>query len=83
MQGVLDFDDASLPRLARLELWMRRAGYPTLAALAEDMGVHHTYPGKLLVARTEEITPERRVWLLERGCPEEVLANHLESHHLG
>lgn len=73
MQRVLEFDDSTLPRLARLELWMRRAGYSSLAALAADMGVHHTYPGKLLVARTEEITPDRRAWLLERGCPEEVL----------
>ena len=42
-------------------------------ALARDMGVHPTYPGKLLLSRTEELTPERREWLLARNCPEELL----------
>jgi len=69
----LVFDDSCLPRRARLKLWLRRAGYSSLAALAKDMGVHHTYPGKLLVARTEPITPEWREWLMERGCPEGLL----------
>jgi hypothetical protein len=73
MQGALAFDDSCLPRRARLRLWLRRRGYPSLAALARDMGVHPTYPGKLLLSRTEALTPERRAWLLERGCPEELM----------
>ncbi len=73
MQGTLDFDDTTLPRRTRLRLWLRRAGYSSLAALAKDMGVHHTYPGKLLVSRTEAITPQWRAWLVERGCPEGVI----------
>ncbi len=73
MQGELPFDDACLPRRARLKLWLRRRGYASLAALARDMGVHPTYPGKLLLSRTEELTPERREWLRARDCPEELL----------
>ena len=72
-QGVLAFDDSGLPMDARLTLWLKRCGYGSLSALSSDMGVHPSYPGKLLVARTEDITPEWRAWLLGRGCPEEVL----------
>ncbi|MDQ7836050.1 MAG: XRE family transcriptional regulator [Humidesulfovibrio sp.] len=67
------FDDSKLPRRARVKLWLRRAGYASLAALARDMGVHHTYPGKMLVSGKETVTPEWREWLLERGCPEGLL----------
>jgi hypothetical protein len=73
MQAVMPFDDTDLPREARLKLWLRRRGYSCLADLARDMGVHHTYPGKLLVARTEAMPPERREWLLEREFPEDLL----------
>lgn len=73
MQGALEFDDSCLPRRARLKLWLHRAGYTSLADLARDMGVHPTYPGKLLLSCTEELTPERRAWLRTRGCPEELL----------
>lgn len=72
-QRALDFDDSGLPRRKRVMLWLARAGYASLADLAADMGVHHTYPGKLLVARTEEITPEWRAWLVGKGCPEGLL----------
>jgi hypothetical protein len=72
-QGALAFDDSNLPAEARLTLWLRRAGYGSLAALAADMGVHPTYPGKMLLARTEPITPEWREWLREKGFPEELL----------
>ncbi|MDO9081753.1 MAG: XRE family transcriptional regulator [Humidesulfovibrio sp.] len=73
MQRALVFDDSKLPRRARVKLWLRRAGYASLAALARDMGVHHTYPGKMLVSGKERVTPEWREWLLKRGCPEELV----------
>lgn len=82
-QGALAFDDAALPTEARLALWLRRAGYGSLAALARDMGVHHTYPGKLLVARTEPMPPQWRAWLLERGCPAEVLGEEGQPAGVG
>lgn len=69
-QRALDFDDSGLPRRKRVMLWLARAGYASLAQLAADMRVDATYPGKMLVARTEGITPERRAWLLGKGCPE-------------
>lgn len=78
-QGALAFDDATLPASARLTLWLRRAGYGSLAALAAEMGVHPSYPGKMLVSRTEPITPEWRAWLLERRCPEEVIQSAMRG----
>ncbi|MGE4553978.1 MAG: XRE family transcriptional regulator [Desulfovibrionaceae bacterium] len=73
VQGALAFDDAMLPRAARVRLWLARAGFPSLRALADAMGVHRSLPGKMLVARTEPIPPQRREWLLGRGCPADLV----------
>ncbi|NJB67221.1 cyanate lyase [Desulfobaculum xiamenense] len=68
----LDFGPG-VPREKRLELWMRDHGL-TFKDIAAQLGVHHTWPGKVLVAKTEKLTPERRRQLVEIvGLPEELV----------
>lgn len=69
-QGLLPGMPAA-PELSpekRLRLWLAEHDL-TLADLAARTGVHHTYPGKVLVARTEEPSPEFRAKLLQLGMP--------------
>ncbi|MFK4765307.1 XRE family transcriptional regulator [Desulfobaculum sp. SPO524] len=62
-----------VPKAKRLELWMRDQGL-TFKDIATQLGVHHTWPGKVLVAKTEKLTPERRRQLIDVvGVPEELV----------
>lgn len=71
-QGLLPGVPAALTPEKRLRLWLASKAM-TLADLAERTGVHHTYPGKVLVARTEEPSPEFRAKLLKLGLPEDLV----------
>ena len=68
---------ASVSPEKRLRLWLAEHDM-TLADLARRLGVHHTYPGKVLVARSEEPSPEFRARLLKLGMPEDLVPQAAE-----
>ncbi len=61
-----------LDRKQRMKIWLRDRDM-TLADLAEKCGIHFSYPGKILIARTEKPSPEVRERLLAAGIPEDML----------
>lgn len=70
----LGADEEALPREKRLLRWFKERGLDLTTDVALIMGgVHRTFPGKCLVACTDQLPREMRQKLLAYGVPEALL----------